>query len=313
MRCSSEPRVSVVIPAYNAQDFIAETLESALNQSFRAFEIIVVDDGSCDGTHAIVDKYCNRGVTLLTQPNAGIGAARNRALSVAQSKLIALLDSDDLWEPDYLHTMVGFLDRNPEVSIAFSDQLFFGKSKFSGRRYQEVYPPSPPITFAKLAGGISNVSISATLRRDVFARVGLFEQGEAIRGGEDFDLWLRALHAGCRIEPVPCVLARYRRHVDSLSSSTPMEKAALYALGKWRGEKSLTAPEREAVETAYLRIRSYLDVREAISHIHTGDYALALAALRRACEYNPKWRYRAARLGLAVWPGLTRVALRGMN
>src|ERR1700759_2288858 len=100
MRRSSEPRVSVVIPAYNAQDFIAETLESALNQSFRAFEIIVVDDGSCDSTHAIVAEYCDRGITLLSQPNAGIGAARNRALSVARSELIALLDSDDLWEPD---------------------------------------------------------------------------------------------------------------------------------------------------------------------------------------------------------------------
>ena len=208
--------------------------------------------------------------------------------------------------------MAEFLDANPEVSIAFSDQLFFGNSKFSGRRYQEVYPPSPPITFAKLAGGRSNVSISATLRREVFTRIGLFDE-EMTEGAEDFDLWLRALHAGCRIEPVPCVLAHYRRHVDSLSSSKPVEKAVLYALGKWRGEKSLTAPEREAVETTYLRIQAYLDVREAIGHIHTGDYALALAALRRACEYNPKWRYRAARLGLAVWPGLTRVALRGMN
>lgn len=312
MRRSSEPRVSVVIPAYNAQDFIAETLEFALNQSFRSFEIIVVDDGSTDGTAAVVERYRDRGVILLKQANFGLPAARNRALSIAQGEYVAPLDSDDLWESTYLETMAEFLDANPEVSIAFSDQLFFGNSKFSGRRYQEVYPPSPPITFAKLAGGRSNVSISATLRREVFTRIGLFDE-EMTEGAEDFDLWLRALHAGCRIEPVPCVLAHYRRHVDSLSSSKPVEKAVLYALGKWRGEKSLTAPEREAVETTCLRIQAYLDVREAIGHIHTGDYALALAALRRACEYNPKWRYRAARLGLAVWPGLTRVALRGMN
>lgn len=313
MRRSSEPRVSVVIPAYNAQDFIAETLESALNQSFRSFEIIVVDDGSTDATRAVVETYRDRGVILLSQTNGGPAKARNHALSVARGEFVALLDSDDLWELPYLETMVAFLDQNPEVSIAFSDQLFFGKSKFAGQRFQKNYPPSPPITFAKVAAGISHVSLSATLRREVFARCGLFDEAAALRGAEDFDLWLRALHAGCRIEPVPCVLARYRRHVDSISSSTPIEKAALYALGKWRGGNLLTAPEIEAVKTSYLRIEAYLDVRAAISHIHNGEYALALAALRRACEFQPKWRYRAARLALALWPGLTRVALRGMN
>ena len=313
MHLCSEPRVSVVVPAYNAQDYIVETLESAINQRFYSFEIIVVDDGSTDETHAIVEKYRDRGVILLTQSNAGIGAARNRALSAARGEFIALLDADDVWEPEYLQTMIAFLDQNPEVSIAFSDQLFFGKSKFAGKKFQDIYPPSPPITFAKLAAGISHISISATLRCDVFTRVGMFEQSEAIKGGEDFDLWLRALHAGCRIEPVRSVLARYRRHVDSLSSSKSMEKAALYALGKWRGTDSLTAPERQAIEATYLRIQSYLDVRAAISHIHNGEYILASAALRRACEHNPKWRYRAARLGLALWPGFTRAALRGMS
>jgi glycosyltransferase involved in cell wall biosynthesis len=312
MQNGSLPQVSVVIPAYNARKYIAETLESALNQSFHSFEIIVVDDGSTDGTHIVAEKYRDRGVVLIRQSNAGLGAARNRAISAARGKFVALLDSDDLWEPDYLQTMVGFLDLNPEVSIVFPDTLFFGESKFAGRRFHEVYPPCPPITFAKLAGMISHVSVDTTLRREVFTRVGLFD--EHMLGTEDFDLWLRALHAGCRIEPVSKVLVHYRRHAASLSSkSTVMYSSALKALDKWRGHTSLDAEERQAVERTYLQTQFYLDVRHAVDHIHKGEYSLARMALRRACKWRPKWRYRAAQIGLAVAPTITRLALRGRS
>jgi GT2 family glycosyltransferase len=312
MQNCSLPQVSVIIPAYNARQYIRATLESALNQDFDSFEIIVVDDGSADGTHTIVEGYRDRGVVLLRQPNAGLGAARNRALSASRGAFVALLDSDDLWEPDYLRTMVGFLDHNPDVSIAFSDTLFFGVSKFVGRRFQEVYPPCPPITFAKVAGLISHVSCAATLRREVFTRVGVFD--EDMLGTEDFDLWLRALHAGCRIEPISKVLVHYRRHASSLSSNgIVMYSSALKALKKWRGHPSLGKEERQAVENTYLQTQFYLDVRRAVDHIHKREYSLAKEALRRACKWRPKWRYRAAQFGLAVAPGITRVALRGRS
>lgn len=313
MHACTAPQVSIVIPAYNTRNYIGETLESAINQSFRSFEIIVVDDGSTDDTHAIVEMFCDRRVTLLRQANSGIGAARNHAISVARGEYIALLDSDDLWEPDFLNIMVEFLRQNRDVSIAFCNTRFFGVSKFAGRTFQEVYPPSPPITFAKLAGEISHVAVAAILRREVFTRVGLFDTHESIRGVEDFDLWLRALHSGFRIAPVPNVLAHYRRHAASLSGSESLEKSALYTLSKWRSHASLTADERDAVEKTYSKMGAYVDVREAIRDIHNGDYHQAGLSLLRACEYNPKWRYRAARLGLAIWPGLTRLALRRVN
>lgn len=209
-------------------------------------------------------------------------------------------DSDDLWEP------------NPDVSIAFCATLFFGKSKFVGKRFQDVYPPSPPITFAKVARRTSYVSVAAILRRKVFTRVGLLD--EAIRGGEEFELWLRALHGGCRIEAVAKVLCHYRRHDASLFGSAPVqEKAAVQALAKWRGQASLAPEERAAVEGTYLKTQSYLDVRCAVDHIHKGEYSLARTAVRRACKWSPKWRHRAAQIGLAVWPRMTRAALRGIS
>ncbi|MGH7029686.1 MAG: glycosyltransferase, partial [Stellaceae bacterium] len=294
---SSSPVVSVLIPAYNAQPYIGDTLKSALGQSFRSFEIIVVDDGSTDDTRAIAENFGRHGVVVLSQSNAGPAAARNRALSRARGKFIALLDSDDIWEPDCLQTTVQFLDQHPEVSIAFCDSRFFGETKFAGKTFQEVYPPCPPITFAKVAGCVSHVCLDAILRREVFDRIGGFD--EALRAAEDFDLWLRALHAGCRIEPLPRVLVRYRRHADSISAhSTLADSAALQALAKWRGRACLDTEEQEAVERTCSHMRFKLDVRYAVDHIHKGEFSLARAALRRACAYRPKWRYRAARLAL---------------
>lgn len=306
------PIVSVLIPAYNAQLYIRDTLESVLGQSFRSFEIIVVDDGSTDDTRAIVKSYGRRGVVVLSQPNAGPAAARNRALSHARGKFIALLDSDDIWEPDCLQTMVEFLDRQPEVSIAFCDSRFFGATKLAGKTFQEVYPPCPPITFAKAAGCVSHVCLDAIIRREVFDRIGGFD--EALRAAEDFDLWLRALRAGCRIEPLARVLVRYRRHAASISAhSTLADAAALQVLDKWGGQPCLDAEENAAVERTRLQMQFKLDLRHAVDHIHNGEFLLARAALRRVCGYRPKWRYRAARLALAIAPRMTRCAFRRID
>ena len=305
---NSGPVVSIIIPAYNAHLYIGATLESAVNQTFRSFEIIVVDDGSTDDTQSIAQDFCDRGVTVISQSNAGPAAARNRALSIARGEYVALLDADDLWEPDYLQTMVGFLNSHPEVSIAFSDSVFFGKSKFNGRRFQEVYPPCPPITFAKVAAQISHVSAAATIRKEVFDRIGPFD--DRLRAIDDFDLWLRALHAGCRIEPVPRVLVRYRRHVSALSfESTTNYSSGLQILAKWRDREELGEEKRQAVEKTWQEFQYHFIVREALGNIHMRNFPLAREQLRQAWDRIPKWRFRATRLGLALAPEMTRLAI----
>jgi glycosyltransferase involved in cell wall biosynthesis len=304
----SLPVVSIIIPAYNAHLYIGATLESAIKQTFRSFEIIVVDDGSTDDTQSIAQNFCDRGVTVISQSNAGPAAARNRALSIARGEYVALLDADDLWEPDYLQTMVGFLNSHPEVAIAFSDSIFFGKSKFNGRRFQEVYPPCTPITFAKLAAQISHVCVAATIRREIFDRIGPFD--DRLRAIDDFDFWLRALHAGCRIEPVPRVLVRYRRHVSALSfEGATNYSSGLQILAKWRDRDELGEEERQAVEKTWQEFQYELIVREALGNIHTRNFPLAREQLRQAWDRIPKWRFRATRLGLALAPEMTRLAI----
>ncbi|HEY1092631.1 MAG TPA: glycosyltransferase family A protein, partial [Burkholderiaceae bacterium] len=112
------PRVSVVIPSYNAEGFIAETLRSVLAQSFTDFEIIVVDDGSSDRTPEIAEAL---GVRVLRQANAGVCAARNRGLAEARGEFICFLDHDDYWYPDKLAAQIAEFERDPELGVVYTD------------------------------------------------------------------------------------------------------------------------------------------------------------------------------------------------
>jgi glycosyltransferase involved in cell wall biosynthesis len=302
------PYVSVIVPAYNSALYIVAALNSVLEQTYRDFEIIVIDDGSTDETRAIAERYRDRGVRVIWQPNAGPTAARNRGLTIAKGKLIALLDSDDLWEPTYLETMVQFLALHPETSIAFPDVLYFGISKFAGRRFQEVYPPNVPITFSKLVRGVSHVCLDATLRREVFDRVGFFD--EKIWSAGDFDFWLRALHAGCRIEPVEKVLVKYRRHSSSMSLGRVQPLlSGIQALEKWRGRQDLTEDENEAVEFALAEWQHSVNVARAIENIHRKQYSVAAECLRQAHAHTPNWRFQVSRVGLAIAPRIVRLVI----
>jgi glycosyltransferase involved in cell wall biosynthesis len=114
------PLISVIIPAYNAQKTIRETIESVLNQTFKDFEIIVIDDGSQDSTVEIVSAFSDPRLRLFSYPNAGVSATRNRGLAQANSEFISFLDADDLWTPDKLEAQLRALEANPQAAVAYS-------------------------------------------------------------------------------------------------------------------------------------------------------------------------------------------------
>ena len=114
------PRVSVVIPTYNCEQFLDRTIDSALRQTYQDFEIIVVDDGSTDGTQSLVAGY-GKAVRYVYQPNQGASAARNTALSQASGEFIAYLDADDLWLPEKLARQVEFLDAHPACGFVHTE------------------------------------------------------------------------------------------------------------------------------------------------------------------------------------------------
>jgi len=129
------PKVSIVIPAYNAETFIEETMDHAFKQTLTDFEIIVVDDGSSDRTKQVIEKYTDK-VKYIYQKNQGTSAARNNGIDHAQGKYIAFLDSDDIWFPLKLERQINFLESNPKIDLVGCDAELINES---GESFNKLY------------------------------------------------------------------------------------------------------------------------------------------------------------------------------
>ena len=181
------PKVSVIIPTYNRLPMVKEAVDSVLAQDFEDLELIVVDDGSTDGTSEEMKKYGGRVRLLPYAENKGVSAARNRGILQARGKYIAFLDSDDLWVKGKLKIQAAFFDDNPQYPLCYTDEIWIRK----GKRV------NPMLKHAKYSGWIFEKCLplciispsSAMMRKTLFSRVGLFD--EALPVCEDYDFWLR--------------------------------------------------------------------------------------------------------------------------
>lgn len=218
---------SVVIAAYNAADTLGETIGSVLTQTRQDFEVIVIDDGSSDGTAAIAEGFGADGrVRVYSQHNAGPSAARNRAIALARGKYISMLDSDDLWLPDYLAQMGRALDENPQAGLAYASA--WRLEEISGRFYRETtamrrrHPPAPTLPREQFIAALlrSNfVSGAVTVRHAALERVGGFDVD--MTHGEDYELWLRIVISGFAPVRITDQLAIVRVRPGSASANTP--------------------------------------------------------------------------------------------
>jgi glycosyltransferase involved in cell wall biosynthesis len=191
------PRVSVLIPAYAASQFIAATLDSVAAQTYRDYEIIVVDDGSPDDTKASVDAWLSRtGIpgVCIRRPNGRIAAARNTGLREAKGELIALLDHDDFWTPDKLALTIAEFDAHPDVVLVghHVDVVRDGVVLHTERR-----GPAVPNMYERLLFVGNAVSPSgATFRRDKALAIGGFRENPEFNTVEDYDFWMRLSRVG---------------------------------------------------------------------------------------------------------------------
>ena len=184
MTASSEsPAVSVIVPAYNTAGYIAECLESVFAQTYRDFEVIVVNDESPDtpALERALEPFRSR-IVYLTQKSVGF-RARNTAIRASRGRYIALLDSDDAWNPDFLEVQVAALERDPTLDAIYPDAMLFGDHPHAGRTFMEICPSNGPVTFASLVTQRCNVLVSLLMRREAMFRVGLFD--ESLRSVED--------------------------------------------------------------------------------------------------------------------------------
>ena len=218
------PRVSILTPAYNAADFLAATINSVLRQTEPDFELLVVDDGSTDATAAIAESFAARDprVRVIRQNNAGTAAARNTAIAHASGEVFALLDSDDLWLPDFLATHLAILAEEPGLDLVSSNAINLGGAA-DGRPLKPVVGTRKAVTLLDLIRNEDSLCIMSVFRRRVVEIAGGFDPES--RTNEDYDLWLRAAYAGCRLAFDPRPGGYYRRSAQSMSA----DEARMYA------------------------------------------------------------------------------------
>jgi glycosyltransferase involved in cell wall biosynthesis len=235
--------VSVVIPAYNCAEYIGATLESVLAQSHRPIEVIVVDDGSTDGTDAVVRGF--REAVYIRQPNGGPAMARNVGIRRATGPYVAFQDADDLWTPEKLSRQLAIMESDPQIGLVFGDMKNFaadddgGPTMFEKYRLGESYFGDPrrvvnPIEQLVRMNFIPTGTVLA--RREALAAAGFFD--ESFRQAEDWDLWLRiALRFPIAYTP-KLVLLRRLHHVNASKQTEAMTVAALQVLEKLNNTES---------------------------------------------------------------------------
>ena len=213
MRTDATPTITVAVAAYQAERWIGEALDSILGQTHAPDEVVVVDDGSTDGTAAELARYGDR-IRVVTQPNAGCPAAFNTAYAHATGDFVAMCGADDIWVPRKLEWQVEALRAHPEAD------LLFGHAEMFGRIEAEHLRPRGEglldgVTLAEdLFVENTICAPSIVVRRALFERLGPFWVDF---GADDYEYWYRALRAGARFFYDPRVLVRWRQHGDNLS------------------------------------------------------------------------------------------------
>jgi glycosyltransferase involved in cell wall biosynthesis len=213
------PQVSVIIPAYNGDRFIAEAVESALNQTYSDLEVIVIDDGSSDRTTQVLQPYLKQ-IRYHYQTNQGVAAARNQGLQLAQGEWIAFLDQDDIWLPNKIELQVNCLKTQPQVGIVHSGWQIVDAQKRSLSNIEPWHkiPNLDPVSWVQQMP----ILLSAMLfRQNWLTQVGGFNS--RFKQACDVDLLQRLMLIGCQTDWVRQVTVLYRQHEHNDSLNTLLQ------------------------------------------------------------------------------------------
>ena len=301
------PRVSIVVPAYNCGAFIAETIDSALDQTYKDFEIIVVDDGSTDNTSEVLQGYGDK-IKYVYQENSGITVTRNRGVSLSLGEYIAFLDHDDLFYPAKLEKQVALLEHNPKLGMVYCDADIIDSE---GRKMGCIFGV-PGMGKAPARGHVFVNMVQKTLcnptmtmiPRRVFEEFGGFAP---YRYAQDFDLWLKiAYHYP--IDYLPEVLCVYRVHPRMAGRSLLREYTytdPIEIMTYWLERLDVS---EDALRKVVRRRRSQSKNTYAYALMRRDDVASARQWIASALEDDPSNK-RAIILSLALKARLQKPAL----
>lgn len=289
---TAAPLVSVIMPVHNGARFLREALESALAQTYRPIEIIVVDDGSTDHSAAILQEYASR-ITAINQANQGAAVARNVAIAASRGELLAFLDADDLWAPHKLEVQVAYLQARPHVDLIASRWQVLAAAEQAGGFGASIQSATPDEAASQRSEWIYNELLmdcivhttTVLMRRSLVDKIGVFDV--SLRRGQDYDYWLRASRA-TPIHRLDAPLSCYRLHeANSTWRPQPLNYAALVlerALKMW-GRKG---PDGRVTPRAVVRRRlSQLWFSFGYQHASNGSVAIATGAALRSARAWP--------------------------
>ncbi len=261
------PRVSVIIPAYNAERFLAQAIESVFGQTYRDYEILVVDDGSKDATPAVIESFAGR-IRSIRQANAGVSAARNAGFALATGEFVAFLDADDLWEPVKLERQIAALDQRPDAGLCFTGFFRIDEQL----RVTETVPAVdyPDFCEALLLYSCVVAMPTVLVQSRLFATTGGFDA--QLSQCADWDMWLR-LSRLTAFTSINEPLARYRTWVGNMSGSIRLlERDTFAVLDKFYDKTEAYRHLRARVYSNHWMILSG-------SYLHAGQLGASLRCL----------------------------------
>jgi glycosyltransferase involved in cell wall biosynthesis len=233
------PFFSVIIPTYNRRHLFDIALKSVLNQTYKDFEVIAVDDGSTDHTNEVIKNFDDFRVKYLYQENHGVSHARNRGLEISRGKFIAFLDSDDRWVPRKLQRAKELIDRYPDICIFHTDEIWYKGGRLLNQKKKHK-KPSGYVYLKALPLCCVGMS-TAVVKRELFEKIGLFD--ESMQACEDYDFWLRATHS-FEVKLIDEKLTvKDGGRTDQLSAQWGLDKHRIKALEKMLCSNSLNEEE----------------------------------------------------------------------
>jgi glycosyltransferase involved in cell wall biosynthesis len=280
------PRVSVIIPAYNAELYVREAIDSVLGQTFIDLEIIVVDDGSTDNTANIVGRVSDHRVRLICQGNKGVSSARNAGINNSAGQYLQFLDSDDLILPGKLAAQVPLLDADPDVGLVYSSFRYFYDDRCDLAPPPWLRPPSDD-PYRELVAGSMFPCHAALLRRSAVTALGRFD--EELDSGEDWDLWLRLARTGARFLFHSDLLALYRQHPGSITTCAATWRHGHVQVMENLRKRAQDEAELERIDWYYYASRNY--VQWALALVLEGEQTRGCAALDTAYSLHAALGY----------------------
>lgn len=309
-------KVSIIIPCFNVQNYITECLDSIRKQTFKDFEIIVVNDGSTDNTEQkIIDffkLYSDINHKYVYQENRGLGAARNTGILNSSSEILTFLDADDLLIEVSLEERVNFFLKDSVLIFLCSDAFILKDNKvqetYKKRVLPEFYGKLDLTTVIQ-----ENVIVmpSVMVRRSIFERIGLFDPDfSKVKGVEDYDMWLRILSTGVKSIFIDKPLVIYRVTGTSMSSDVvAMHRNLLYVYNKNLLSLNLSSEQRKLVQYRINSIEKFINKDIFLSHINKREYSKAIQFIPSEIKSKSKLHTIILKLGLKICPNLLRLFL----